>query len=181
MLIQKPIDTERLILRPETEADGKDIYSMNTDSEVMRFIGDGRPWTSPLKEFLKQYKRALAKTAEEKHGNVSVIIKETEQYIGWCGLLPQSRLDGKLELAYRYYRHAWGKGYATEAARAVLAVGFDGLGLEEIFGMSHPYNLASIRVLAKLGFRYIRDIFHDEVDCDVHVYSIRPPVSTNSN
>ena len=152
MLIQKPIETERLILRPETEADGEAIYTMNTDPEVMRFIGD--PWTSPLEEFLEQHRKALAEVTTEHYGNVSVIVKETQQYVGWCGLLRQPRLGGKLELLYRYFRHAWGKGYATETGRAVLGVGLRELGLREVFAMCHPENLASIRVLKKWTSRH---------------------------
>ena len=170
MLIETPIETERLLLRSETPADGQAIYTMNTDPEVMRFVGAA--WTSPVDEFLTQHRTVLIKIAAEKYGNASVILKHTNQYIGWCGLIPQAHLDGELELGYRYYRHAWGKGHATEAARAVLSVGFERIGKPQIFAMTRPENTASIRVLEKLGFHYLRDEYHPKAKCNARLYVI---------
>ena len=72
-------------------------------------------------------------------------------FLGWCGLFPLEDF-GLIELGYRYVRAAWGQGVATEAAVAVLDHGFLALGLDPIVAVTHPDNLASRRVLEKLGF-----------------------------
>ena len=137
MLIREAVETDRLLLRPESVDDGEAIYAMNTDPEVMRHIGDGRPWTSPIEEFLEQHRRALKKAALNPYGNVSVVLKTTGEYLGWCGLTPESRLGG-VQLGYRFFRRAWRRRYATEAARAVAAIGFASLGLERIHAAVFP-------------------------------------------
>ncbi len=71
--------------------------------------------------------------------------------LGWCGLFPLEE-SGLIELGYRYVRAAWGRGIATEAAGAVLEHGFKALRLDPIVAVAHPDNLASLRVLDKLGF-----------------------------
>ncbi len=73
-------------------------------------------------------------------------------FLGWCGVFPLED-SGLLELGYRYTRAAWGQGVATEAGRAVLDHGFRVISLDPIAAVAHPDNLASRRVLEKLGFR----------------------------
>jgi ribosomal-protein-alanine N-acetyltransferase len=76
-------------------------------------------------------------------------------------------------VAYALTREAWGKGYATEIARASLDVGFRLLGLQDIVAFALPQNQASRRVMEKVGFTYERDIIHDDIK---HVlYRIRAP------
>jgi ribosomal-protein-alanine N-acetyltransferase len=176
-LIHKPIETARLILRPETPADGEAIHRMNTDPEVMRHIGDGIPWTSPVEEFLPQHRQALARAAAERYGNVSVVLRESGEYIGWCGLTPEKRIGG-MQLGYRFFRHAWNRGYATEAAGAVLAVGFESLGLDRICAAVFPDNLASVRVLEKVGMKPAGQGFHEKAQRHFHIYAIECPAPT---
>lgn len=168
MLIDNPLETARLILRPEVESDADLIYRMNTDPEVMRFTADGQPWTSPIEQFREQVRQNLAKLANEKYGSATVCLK-TCQFIGACWLAPSKHLKD-MELGYRYIRTAWGHGYATEAARAVLRVGFERIGAERFAAMVHPRNTASIRVLEKLSFSPVGEVFHDRYGCNVPHY-----------
>jgi len=77
--------------------------------------------------------------------------------VGCCGLHPRNAEAGVHELGFHLLRGAWGKGYASEAARAVVRYSFEVLDSQELFAGHHPDNAASRRVLTKLGFSYTHD------------------------
>lgn len=81
----------------------------------------------------------------------------TGSAVGCCGLHPRNAEAGVHELGFHLLRDAWGKGYASEAARAVARYAFDVLESQELFAGHHPDNAASRRVLQKLGFSYTHD------------------------
>jgi RimJ/RimL family protein N-acetyltransferase len=81
-------------------------------------------------------------------------LRTTGELAGCCGLHPRHPERGILELGFHLLPRAWGKGLATEAARAAAVHGLDHLGASALFAGHHPENAASGRVLAKLGFRY---------------------------
>jgi RimJ/RimL family protein N-acetyltransferase len=145
---------------------------MNTDVDVMRFIGNGSIVSLSCDEFLVHHRRSLSQRRGDEYGLASVIVKETNHYIGACWLKYDSFFDG-IELGYRYIKSAWGRGYATEAARAVLTAGFSLPQLDQVWACSHPDNPASIRVLEKLGFVYIFDKYHPVSKREVPVYMIK--------
>ena len=92
-----------------------------------------------------------------------------QMFIGWTCL---KYLDDtpEIELGYRYLTEYWGMGIATEASRALLHYGFNTLGVSKIVGITLPQNLASIRVLTKLGFTYVRrDHYYNK---DVNLYEL---------
>ena len=87
--------------------------------------------------------------------------------MGWCGLKYRPELD-EVDLGYRYHKAFWGKGYATEAARASLEYGFNEAKLQRIVGRAEHANIGSLKVLEKCGMQYIGD---EAVDgCDVRTY-----------
>jgi RimJ/RimL family protein N-acetyltransferase len=77
----------------------------------------------------------------------------SSEFIGWFHLRPNPLFDNRIELGYRLKRSFWGKGFATEGARALIAYGFDQLGLDSIMAQTLQRNLASRRVMEKLGMR----------------------------
>ena len=81
--------------------------------------------------------------------------------LGWCGLFPLDDV-GPIEIGYRYARSAWGRGVATEAARAVLDHGFRRLGFDRIVAVTDPAHLASQHVLEKIGLKPRGSAFHYE-------------------
>ena len=83
----------------------------------------------------------------------------TPGFLGWCGLFPLED-SGLIEIGYRYVTSAWGRGIATEAARAVLDHGFRALCFDPIVAVTHPANLASQHVLAKIGLTACGSAFH---------------------
>jgi RimJ/RimL family protein N-acetyltransferase len=84
--------------------------------------------------------------------------KKSRSFVGQCGIRPTRSMDASagsdIDLAYHFVRNAWNKGYATEAAVAVLAYGLGPVGLESIMAVSLPENVGSWRVMEKAGMRY---------------------------
>ena len=123
---------------------------LDSDPEVMRYISDGRPREASVIE------SSLKRTLEyyRSHPGLGVWANELEDgtMIGWACLKNLDKTE-EIEVGYRYYKAHWGKGYATEAAQALVRHGFETVGLEQIVGITHPGNLGSQRVLQKAGLQ----------------------------
>jgi RimJ/RimL family protein N-acetyltransferase len=144
--------TPRLALRPFAAAEGDDLHAMDGDDRVMRYIGTGLPGRTR-----EQSAQALARMivfAADKpgYGLLHVRRRDAGVFVGGCGLYPLPDTDD-VEIAYRLPHACWGQGYATEMAQAVLAFGLRDLALARIVGVTHPENVASQRVLRKIGMR----------------------------
>lgn len=147
------IQTGRLILRKFDVSDAKDFYELNSDKEVLKYTGD-RPYSSinDAQEFIEHYDEYN----KSGYGRLSIVLKDTSTTIGWCGLRYMAQLD-EVDIGYRIKKEYWNCGYTTEAAVACIAYGFDRLNIKEIVGRSVKRNLASIRVLEKVGMTYWKD------------------------
>lgn len=149
------LETERLALRTWTLDDAEDGFRIWSDPEVMRYIGTGRP-NADVEQTRGWLNRMIAH--QQKHGFCfwAVLEKVSRQLIGSCGLAYQ--LDGgpPLEFGYTLARSHWGRGLATEAAGAALRYVFENLPVTEIAASVDSGNVASIRVLEKIGFVYQR-------------------------
>ena len=144
--------SKRLEFRKFDVSDATAFYDLNRDEEVMKHTGD-LPFESieASREFLKNYD-PYSKT---EFGRWTVLLKESQEVIGWCGL---KRLeDDSVDLGYRFFKKHWNKGYATEAAQVCLKEGFSTYGLIEIIGRTAKDNKASVRVLEKIGMSYWKD------------------------
>ncbi|MCH2234197.1 MAG: GNAT family N-acetyltransferase [Crocinitomicaceae bacterium] len=135
--------------------------ALNNDWEVMKYTGD--------KAFTDEedaLNLILNYTDYKKNGfgRCTVVLKESNEVIGWCGL--KRHLNKEVDLGYRLLRRYWNKGYATEASLKILDHGFKEYGLEEVVGHVSPLNGASIRIFEKCGFRFVkRDDYEDFGDC----------------
>ena len=143
-----PITTERLLLRGLRHDDARAFAAVFGDPEVMRYV---EPPLSP--EDVAACIAAGARHARRfgtQHW--AVALRGSGAVIGCCGL---NRYEGgpDYELAYHFARAYWGRGYATEAARAALELGFGRFGVPRIVASIHPEHDGSRRVLVKLGFR----------------------------
>ena len=144
-------ETERLILRELSIADSQDFYLLNSDVQVLKYTGD-LPFSSVEEavHFLKHY----SDSRKNGFGRWAVVSKESKDFLGWCGLkLNEEHL---IDLGFRFFRKEWGKGYATESSFACLEYGFHTLKLDYIMGRSSRDNMASIKVLEKLGMKPIK-------------------------
>lgn len=158
--MNKVLRTDRLILRPFTIDDIDAAYKMNLDEEVSRWTGDGG--VVGKEEIRRRIQEdVLGDYAKYRYGRMAVVLKETEEFIGFCGLKYLEDYE-EVDLGYRLMSQYWGRGYATEACQVCLDYGFGQLGLNKIIAMVLPQNKASIRVLDKLGFQFQRDIVEGE-------------------
>lgn len=164
------ITTPRLVLREFAMEDAPVLYELNSDPEVMKYTGDP-PFASveEAEEFIRGYDHYR----DYGYGRWSVLLRETGEFIGWCGL--KFNELGQVDIGFRFFRKDWGKGYATESARATLAYGFDELNLEEIIGRAANANTASIRVLEKLGMEYWKQDTCKSIE-DSAYYRMKRPV-----
>lgn len=145
------IETERLILRTFTKDDASLIYELNQDPEVIKYTLDPMHDLAHAQEVLEQV--ILPQYELYHHGRWATHTKEDGHFIGWCGLKYRPELN-EVDLGYRFIQSTWGKGYATESAKACIQYGFERLGLQHIVGRALPENLASVKVLEKCGMTY---------------------------
>jgi RimJ/RimL family protein N-acetyltransferase len=144
------IETQRLRLRPFRPEDLDDLAALNADPRVMR------DFSEPLSR--QEVRESLAWFAAEWNrlgfGWFAVFDRATDAFVGQCGLqcLEGSPQASDVELAFAFHRRFWGRGYGMEAARAVLAFGFDIAGLQEVVAVAQEQNQASRCLLERLGF-----------------------------
>ncbi|MFI6041877.1 GNAT family N-acetyltransferase [Nocardia sp. NPDC051321] len=172
------LETERLILRRFTAADVDDLVWLDSDPAVLRYL-TGAPTprceieNEVLPKILHDYQLGSV-------GRFAAIERSTSAFVGWLALQPPQ--DGSatdVELGYRLAASAWGRGYATEAARALIRKGFTELGVERVWAETMAVNIASRRVLKKSGLTYVRTFHlhfddplpgteHGEVEYELH-------------
>lgn len=142
--------TERLLLRPLTEADVEALHRISNEPPVRRYLWDDEPVSpSQIENLVAESYRMFS---EEGLGLFGVRIAGSEDLLGFCGFV---RLEGmeEPELAYELTRKAWGRGIATEAARACLRYAFEEAGLERVIAGADAPNAASLSVIEKLGMK----------------------------
>lgn len=149
--LQTPtLTTARLVLRPFTEADRDGVFRLHASAEVMRYW-DSAPWSDPARvdRFLGRC-RALA---EEGSGNRAALERRDDSaFLGWIGLQHWDHDNRSANLGYMLTEDSWHQGYASEAGQALLAWAFDAMDLNRVSAQADTRNLASARVLEKLGF-----------------------------
>lgn len=161
------IETERLILRPFTLDDIEPSYQMNLDAEVSKYTGDGGV-VSREEMHRRITHDVMGDYQKHGFGRLAVELKSIGQFIGFCGL---KYLDDyqEVDLGYRLVRSCWGKGMATEAARACVELGFGPLQLNRMMSMVLPENVGSVKVLEKLGFVFERQVEEEGELADLYV------------
>jgi RimJ/RimL family protein N-acetyltransferase len=141
--------TKRLAFSQITADDANELHELDTDPRVMQYIGSGRPSTrEQIDDALRRIPRAYV--LYPGLGTWRATRRDNGDFVGWFALkyIPGT---AEVEVGYRLRFGAWGRGLATEGARALVRHGFDALGLYRIVGVTHPDNLASQRVLLKAG------------------------------
>lgn len=153
--------TERLILRPLSQVDAGAMQLVLADPEVWRYF----PRTEvPSLERTQSYIDGQLEHWKD-HGFGHWALEDNDhKLLGWCGLqfLPETVEN---EVAYCLGKHHWGKGYATEAARASLEYGMETIGIHEWIGLTHVENKPSQNVLLKIGMQFIDQKEYFGMDC----------------
>jgi RimJ/RimL family protein N-acetyltransferase len=147
-----------MVLRRITAADVDNLFCLYNDSEVMRFINGGKPVSSATIE--NEVLPKLLTYDQQGLGFFAAGAKATGEFLGWFEFRrPAGSPPGEVELGYRLCRSVWGKGYATEGARALVRKGFTELGLERIFASTMTVNTASRCVMEKAGLTLARTFY----------------------
>lgn len=169
MTMQEFLETERLMLRRFTEADADNLVELDSDPDVMRYLSGGgaTPRDVIERDILPRFLRSY-----EPHAGFGYWVameRATGAFLGWFGFHPPdgSGLD-VVELGYRLRRAAWGKGYATEGSRALIRRGFVAQGVRRVFATTYQDNLASRRVMEKLGMTLVRRFRVSPADLAAH-------------
>ncbi|MEZ5017580.1 MAG: GNAT family N-acetyltransferase [Flavipsychrobacter sp.] len=156
--MKQVVITDRLILREFSLEDAQDFYELNLDEEVMKYTADYVfKNVEESADLIRNYKE-YEKTG---FGRWTVVLKETNEVLGWCGLKYIKSVD-EVDLGYRLKRKYWNKGYATEACKASLDIGFNQYNVDLIVGRTMTDNVASRRVLEKIGMAYWKEFDFEE-------------------
>lgn len=145
------LETPRLALRPCTTSDIDALHNLWTSPQVRKYLWDDVVITK--EQAAEVVASSIEDFSQSGFGHWIVTLREQSDLIGWCGLR-QFEEGAKIEILYGILPEFWGQGLAVEASRAILHYGFSVLELEKIHAGTDPPNLASIRVLEKLGMRF---------------------------
>ncbi|PIG92336.1 GNAT family N-acetyltransferase [Gloeocapsopsis sp. IPPAS B-1203] len=175
------LETERLILRQFTKDDADNLFELNSDLEVTRLTPDvgqlpnsTEIQTKTLPQYLAYYE------LYDGYGCWAAVEKSSQAFIGWFYLRPAIHAayfnpqlaDGDdIELGYRLCKAIWGKGYATEGAKALIWKGFREVGMHRVFTVALAVNAPSIRVMEKIGLKREKR-FLDELGNDLVIHAL---------
>ncbi|WP_041272465.1 GNAT family N-acetyltransferase [Desulfitobacterium hafniense] len=154
-------ETPRLIFRDWKEQDLREFRMMNKDSRVMRYF----PETLTEQETDSLYEM-IRDELSLGYGAYAVETKDNHEFIGFIGFHRATfaaAFTPCVEIAWRLNYAAWGKGYATEGAKACLDYGFNTLGLDEVYSFTAKANLPSENVMKKLGMKKVMEFKHPHV------------------
>ncbi|NQU67905.1 MAG: GNAT family N-acetyltransferase [Candidatus Marinimicrobia bacterium] len=161
--------TERLFARPLKKSDIDAMHTLHRNSNVMKYIHKPE---ETMEETLATYKRVMDyHERNPQFGLWSVLLKDGA-YMGWI-ILKHLDNTADVEIGYRFLPEFWGKGYATEIGYVVRNYGFQELELPTIVGVTLPENIASQRVLEKIGLTYRKPAHYYGVD--VSFYQMENP------
>jgi len=171
--MREPLLTDRLILRDITEADAELLFDLDSDPEVMRYIG---PRPAPDVAGYRERTRTVYVPfqAHPWHGVRIVIDRSSGEFLGWVFVGPAT--DSKIacaigwtrpdeaEVGYRYRRSAWGRGLATEAATPLVRIALEDPATTAVVACALAGNAGSLRVLEKLGLERVGELTLPETD-----------------
>jgi len=138
------IGTERIKIRALTMGDAEDLHAILSQEKVVEFLPEDVMSREETERILKF--------------TTAVVLRRTDRLIGWCGLGPLDFDESEIELSFGLSWEHWGKGIATESGTLMLDYGFRRLGLDRIVAVVQPGNVASKRVLEKLGMVHRRTL-----------------------
>jgi RimJ/RimL family protein N-acetyltransferase len=161
------LETERLALRCFSEGDAGNLYDLDNDPEVMRFLNGGIPTPREVIEADILPRFASYDECTPGFGFWAAIDRVSGAFLGWFSFRPLGEADPlEVQLGFRLRRVAWGQGYATEGARALIHLGFTELGVERVTATTYEENVASRRVLEKAGMTLARRFRMTSADFD---------------
>ncbi|TKB43205.1 GNAT family N-acetyltransferase [Thalassotalea mangrovi] len=160
-------NSTRLSFTLMSEADSQLLFELDQNPEVMKYVNDGKPttWQEIEQRFIPRLN--AYRNPERGWGLWQVNLKDSDEFIGWILVRPanffsEQRDDHNLELGWRFKQEFWGKGYATEAAQAVMDALATQPEVKAFSALAVPENEGSIRIMEKLGMTYIKTYVHED-------------------
>ncbi|AFZ30082.1 acetyltransferase, putative [Gloeocapsa sp. PCC 7428] len=183
------LETPRLLLRNFTEEDADNLYELDSDPEVIRFVNLGvikggiaididyeTIKNKTLPKWLRYYEEY------ENYGIWAAIEKTSDEFIGWFHFRPAPDNlfyfnlgfynASEIELGYRLKKYKWHQGYATEGSLALIRQGFANEDTQQVVSMALANHIASIRVMEKAGLKFVTKYFHPEIAQEVVKYAL---------
>lgn len=161
-------ETPRLMLREILPTDDTAMFVLDSDPEVHQFLGN-KP-VKNIEEVKKVIQFIRQQYIDNGIGRWAVVEKGSGNFVGWAGLKlitePINNKTNYYDLGYRLIKNYWGKGYATEAAKALVSYGFEQMKLESIYGMCDSLNQSSRNVLQKAGLKYVESFDYENIKHD---------------
>lgn len=170
---ERLFETPRLDVRRVDPVDLDAMVAVYGDAGNMRWVGDGKALSRADCE--RWIEITARNYAARGYGMFAVVLSATGDTVGFCGLVHPANQE-TAELKYAYRRECWGRGYATEAAAALLAHGARAFGIAEVIATVAPENTASHRVLDKLGMRRVTSRRNDD-GSSTEVFTWSPPAA----
>ena len=161
------LETNRLLLRELSINDDENFYKLNLNPNVIKYTGNS------AFENIDEARKFLENYSDYKlngFGRWAVIEKESNKFLGWCGLKYDNNID-ETDIGFRFFEEYWNKGFATESAKACLEFGFEKLNQKIIIGRAMSENIASIKVLEKIGLKFEKEFDFDSKNKGV-IYKI---------
>ncbi|QUG41650.1 GNAT family N-acetyltransferase [Psychrobacillus sp. INOP01] len=150
------LETQRLLLRQYKVEDIIPLHSIFSDTETMKFY----PAPFSFQQTKDWINRNQDRYKNDGYGLWAVCLKDTNEFIGNCGLVKQKVNDNfEVEIGYHINKKYWSMGFASEAAKACKEYGFNKLGLNKLISIIDPNNVPSIRVAEKIGFFKEKEVF----------------------
>lgn len=149
------LQTERLLLREILDTDLEGMFALDNNPNVHRYLGKNPILTiDKSQEYINNIR---GQYVTHGIGRYAVILKETNQFIGWCGIKyitePENGHVNFHEIGYRFIEDYWGKGYGYESAKAWLDYGFNTMNIKTIYASAHIDNKGSRHILENLGMQ----------------------------
>ena len=160
------LQTPRVNLRELTLDDENNLLDLDSDPEVMRFLTQGKP--SSREEIKATLLRvdSLLKKHKGRLGIWAALDKNSNEFMGWFHYRP-GKLEpenvNKIELGYRLKKKFWGLGLATEVSKLLISKGFNELSVDEVFAITLKSNLASRKVMEKVGLKFSHEFYDSKL------------------
>jgi RimJ/RimL family protein N-acetyltransferase len=151
-LIEFPIATERLLLRPLEPSDEAELHETLADPETLASVDREPPWTR--EQTRESIERRMEQQREHGVSMWAMVERASGRVVGICGLQPVDKTGPEIEVGWHVHPDFRNRGLAEEAGRAALAAGFEQAGLDRIIAVTSDWNVRSRRVMEKLGLRF---------------------------
>ena len=159
------LETNRLILKPLNASHAQNFFEMDSNPNVHKYL-----WNKPVEKIEKSVANieSVIKQYETNGiGRFAMHLKENNDFVGWCGLKFNTELVNNktnfYDIGYRLNEKYWGQGYATEASLPWITYGFKEMEIKKIEAAAHKDNMASNKILEKIGLTFTDTYLEDEI------------------